>query len=375
MLDKNIKYKEVIILLVVGFIGYKVVDNVDVILSALGSFISLLSPFIYALIFAYILNPIMTLFEEKLRLKRGLAILATYLLMTGLIIIGVVFLVPSIIDSIISLIDSMPSYVSEIQEWINKIINNDEINDFITSIGLMDNIVSISTTVGKVALNTLEGSLTSIIDIATNIVKIVIGYLLAIYVLLDKEDFTKAAKTLTYMIFKEKIASVIVKWVRIYNSMIGIYVGTKAIDSAIIGLIALIGLVILKAPYAVLLALIVAITNMIPYFGPLIGELVGAIVGFFVSPSMGIIILIFLLLVQQFDAWYLDPKLIGNKVGVEPFILIVAVIIAGGYFGAVGMLLASPTAATIKQIVDERMAIFRKNHPELMKKADTDVKK
>ena len=375
MLDKNIKYKEVIILLVVGFIGYKVVDNVDVILSALGSFISLLSPFIYALIFAYILNPIMTLFEEKLRLKRGLAILATYLLMTGLIIIGVVFLVPSIIDSIISLIDSMPSYVSEIQEWINKIINNDEINDFITSIGLMDNIVSISTTVGKVALNTLEGSLTSIIDIATNIVKIVIGYLLAIYVLLDKEDFTKAAKTLTYMIFKEKIASVIVKWVRIYNSMIGIYVGTKAIDSAIIGLIALIGLVILKAPYAVLLALIVAITNMIPYFGPLIGELVGAIVGFFVSPSMGIIILIFLLLVQQFDAWYLDPKLIGNKVGVEPFILIVAVIIAGGYFGAVGMLLASPTAATIKQIVDERMAIFRKNHPELMKKAATDVKK
>lgn len=375
MLDKNIKYKEVIILLVVGFIGYKVVDNVDVILSALGSFISLLSPFIYALIFAYILNPIMTLFEEKLRLKRGLAILATYLLMTGLIIIGVVFLVPSIIDSIISLIDSMPSYVSEIQEWINKIINNDEINDFITSIGLMDNIVSISTTVGKVALNTLEGSLTSIIDIATNIVKIVIGYLLAIYVLLDKEDFTKAAKTLTYMIFKEKIASVIVKWVRIYNSMIGIYVGTKAIDSAIIGLIALIGLVILKAPYAVLLALIVAITNMIPYFGPLIGELVGAIAGFFVSPSMGIIILIFLLLVQQFDAWYLDPKLIGNKVGVEPFILIVAVIIAGGYFGAVGMLLASPTAATIKQIVDERMAIFRKNHPELMKKAATDVKK
>lgn len=375
MLDKNIKYKEVIILLVVGFIGYKVVDNVDVILSALGSFISLLSPFIYALIFAYILNPIMTLFEKKLRLKRGLAILATYLLMTGLIIIGVVFLVPSIIDSIISLIDSMPSYVSEIQEWINKIINNDEINDFITSIGLMDNIVSISTTVGKVALNTLEGSLTSIIDITTNIVKIVIGYLLAIYVLLDKEDFTKAAKTLTYMIFKEKIASVIVKWVRIYNSMIGIYVGTKAIDSAIIGLIALIGLVILKAPYAVLLALIVAITNMIPYFGPLIGELVGAIAGFFVSPSMGIIVLIFLLLVQQFDAWYLDPKLIGNKVGVEPFILIVAVIVAGGYFGAVGMLLASPTAATIKQVVDERMAIFRKNHPELMKKAATDVKK
>lgn len=375
MLDKNIKYKELIILLVVGFVGYKLVDNVDTIFSILGSFISLLSPFIYALIFAYILNPIMTLFEKKLRLKRGLAILATYLLITGLIIISVVFIVPNIIDSIISLIDAMPSYVSEVQQWINKIINNDEIYDLISSVGLMDYISSISTTVGKVALNMLEGSLTSIIDVATNMVKIVLGYLLAIYVLLDKEDFTKAAKTLTYMIFKEKIASVIVKWVRIYNSMIGVYVGTKAIDSAIIGIIALIGLVILKAPYAILIALVVAITNMIPYFGPLVGELVGAIAGFFVSPSMGIIILVFLLLVQQFDAWYLDPKLIGNKVGVEPFILIVAVIVAGGYFGAVGMLLASPTAATIKQVFDERMAVFRKNHPELMKKAATDVKK
>lgn len=375
MLDKNIKYKELIILLVVGFVGYKIVDNVDTIFSVLGSFISLLSPFIYALIFAYILNPIMTLFEKKLRLKRGLAILATYLLITGLIVISVVFIVPNIIDSIISLIDAMPSYVSEVQQWINKIINNDEIYDLISSVGLMDYISSISTTVGKVALNMLEGSLTSIIDVATNMVKIVLGYLLAIYVLLDKEDFTKAAKTLTYMIFKEKIASVIVKWVRIYNSMIGVYVGTKAIDSAIIGIIALIGLVILKAPYAILIALVVAITNMIPYFGPLVGELVGAIAGFFVSPSMGIIILVFLLLVQQFDAWYLDPKLIGNKVGVEPFILIVAVIVAGGYFGAVGMLLASPTAATIKQVFDERMAVFRKNHPELMKKAATDVKK
>ena len=95
----------------------------------------------------------------------------------------------------------------------------------------------------------------------------------------------------------------------------------------------MLGLLIVGAPYAPLVALIVGVTNMIPYFGPLIGEIVGAIVAVFVSPMKALIVFILLLCIQQFDAWYLDPKLIGKKVGVSPFGIILGVTIGGGFLG------------------------------------------
>ena len=106
------------------------------------------------------------------------------------------------------------------------------------------------------------------------------------------------------------------------------------------------------------------VTNMIPYFGPLIGELVGAFIGIFQSPGMAFMILIYLLVVQQFDAWFLDPKLVGNKVGVSPLVLIFAVTLGGGIAGALGMLLASPTAATIKIFYDKKIEKYMQKHPE-----------
>lgn len=114
--------------------------------------------------------------------------------------------------------------------------------------------------------------------------------------------------------------------------MIGVYIGIKAIDSAIIGFISLIGLLIVGEPYAPLIALIEGITNMIPYFGPLIGEVVGAGVAIFVSPMKAFMVFILLLCIHLFDAWYLDPKLIGKKVGVSPLGIILGVAIGGGFW-------------------------------------------
>ena len=129
---------------------------------------------------------------------------------------------------------------------------------------------------------------------------------------------------------------------------------------------ALVLLTIVKSEYAFLLAVIVGITNMIPYFGPFIGEIVGFLFNVFVSPTKGVIVFLVLLALQLFDGWYLDPKLIGDKVGVRPLFIIIAVLIGGGFYGALGMLLASPTAATIK-VYYER--IMKKNE-DLVKIAE-----
>ena len=172
------------------------------------------------------------------------------------------------------------------------------------------------------------------------------------------------------MILKEEKGTKLIDLVRTYHEMIGKYIGTKAIDSAIIGVLAFLGLMLLDVPYTPLLAIVVGVTNMIPYFGPFVGEVVGAAVGLFVSPTMAITIFVFLLALQQFDAWYLDPKLIGDKVGVKPFYIILAVTIGGGFFGPIGMLLASPTMATINIYYERKVNLFKTKNKNLMRRID-----
>ena len=347
-IDKNIKYIDILIIAVVGLISYKFIDNYQYIFGFVKKLYSIVTPFVYALVFAYILNPIMKLFEKKLKLKRGLAILVTYLVIIGIIALISIFVVPNLVDSVITMISEIPSYITIAQDYINKAMENKDIYGALKGAGLIDYLSTIASKAGSYIISGLESSVSSVFVLTTNLVKIVLGFLISIYILLDKDSLLRNAKLIVCMIFKKDRGEKIIKWIKIYNKMIGTYVGTKALDSLIIGLIALVGLVIMKVPYAIILAIFVGFTNMIPYFGPLVGIIVSGTVGLFVKPSLTIMIVIFLLALQQFDAWYLEAKLVGKKVGVRPLLIIIAVFIGGGLFGPIGMILGSPTMATIK---------------------------
>lgn len=368
--NKYIKYRDILVIVLIALVGYKLIDNYQMFLNLISTTISVISPFIYAMIFAYCINPIMNLFERKLNMKRGLSIFATYLLIGGAIVIGALYIVPSIVDSIISITSEIPKYMETVQGWINEALKNQNLYDLINSTGLLDNISVISGKMSSIIIGILDGSVSSIVSITTNVVKIGFGFLISIYILLDKERFIAEVKTITYMILKEEKGTKLIDLVRTYHEMIGKYIGTKAIDSAIIGVLAFLGLMLLDVPYTPLLAIVVGVTNMIPYFGPFVGEVVGAAVGLFVSPTMAITIFVFLLALQQFDAWYLDPKLIGDKVGVKPLYIILAVTIGGGFFGPIGMLLASPTMATINIYYERKVNLFKAKNKNLMRRID-----
>lgn len=326
----------------------------------------MLLPVIYGLIFAYILNPLVKLIRRKFNLKEGLAILSAYLLLLALVVLTSIYFIPNIVNSAIDITKNMPSYIQEAQGWLNKILNNESIKEIISATGTMDNINQIITQVGSMAVALLEGSLNYIVTISSQLVKIFLGLLISIYVLVDKERLIRETKKVLFLILKEKKAIKLIEATRIYHNMVGTYIGIKAIDSSIIAAMALVLLTIVKSEYAFLLAVIVGVTNMIPYFGPFIGEIVGFLFNVFVSPTKGLIVFLVLLVLQLFDGWYLDPKLIGDKVGVRPFFIILAVLVGGGFYGALGMLLASPTIATIK-IYYERLM---KKNEELVKLAD-----
>ena len=368
--NKYIKYRDILVIVLIALVGYKLIDNYQMFLNLISTTISVISPFIYAMVFAYCINPIMNLFERRLKMRRGLSIFSTYLLIGGAIVIGSLYIVPSIVDSIISITSEIPGYMETVQGWINEALKNQNFYELINSTGLLDNISVISGNMSSIIIGILNGSVSSIVSITTNVVKIGFGFLISIYILLDKERFIIEVKTITYMIFKEERGTKIIGLVRTYHEMIGKYIGTKAIDSAIIGVLAFFGLMVIGAPYTPLLAIVVGVTNMIPYFGPFVGEVVGAAVGLFVSPAMAITIFIFLLALQQFDAWYLDPKLIGDKVGVKPFYIILAVTIGGGFFGPIGMLLASPTMATINIYYERKVNLFKAKNKNFMRRID-----
>lgn len=367
-INKNNKYFDIFILTLIVIITYKIIDDYKYFLGIIKNLISIISPFIYALVCAYILNPIVNLFEKRLKFSRAVSILITYCILGALIFIALFFAIPSLIDSVVNMSAEIPEYIEKMQKWSDTVFKNYQLNDLIKEDALIEKVDMVFKQMSNFTLVLLQNSISSVFSITANLVKLLLGFLVSIYVLMDKEKLLSNAKTIIYMIFKEKNGNNILNLLKTYHKMIGRYIGIKAIDSLIIALIAFVGLFIIDAPYAIFISVVVGITNMIPYFGPLIGEIVGALVTVFVSPIKAIIVFILLLAIQQFDAWYLDPKLIGKKVGVSPLGIIVAVIVGGGLFGTIGMLLASPTMATINIYYSRMISNFKNKNPEIFTK-------
>ena len=365
MFLKNNKYRGLIIALIISIlvilILFKLIDNADIFINIIKKFISLSMSFIYGVVIAYVLTPIVKLFEKKAKLNRGLSIALTYAILIGSIALLALYAIPNLIDNIKEIGSNIPNYITSIEDMINKVIGQEEINSFINTTGANININTYVDKVGQIIIGALEGSVMKMVSLSSIIIQFIIGLLVAIYILMDKERLLFECKRLMYLILKKQKSDRIIEFIQTYNSMIVTYIGIKAIDSTIIGILAFILLTIVNSEYALLLAILVGITNMIPYFGPFIGEILGFLINVFVSPMKGVVVFLALFALQMFDGWYLDPKLIGNKVGVRPFWIIYAVVIGGGFFGPIGMLLASPTAATIKiyykKILDKNKVI------------------
>ena len=352
MIFKNNKYKSliiaVLITIIVGIFAFKLIDNIGMLIDIIRKFISLSMVFVYGIIIAYILSPIVSFFEKRVKLSRNISITLTYAILLGSIILLAVYGIPGLIENIKEIGSNVPSYISSIEDFINNILEKDDVSKFINTAGIKVNIDMYIDKAGNLVMTAIEGSLLKMVTFSSVIVKFIIGLLVAIYILIDKERLLFECKRVLYLVIKKEKSEKIVEFIKTYNSMIGTYIGIKAIDSLIIGIMAFVLLNIVKSEYAILLAILVGITNMIPYFGPFVGEIIGFLINVFVSPAKGIIVFLTLFGLQMFDGWYLDPKLIGDKVGVRPFWIIYSVVIGGGFFGPLGMLLASPTAATIK---------------------------
>ncbi len=309
-------------------------------------------PFIWAFVIAFFLNTLLLKLEEKYKLKRWVNILIVYIIFYGLIILFFTIITPKVIDSIKSLAREIPGYIRDTKYWLSSKPNRFQELD---RLGVLSQIQS---TLDDIIIKASESitpllnkTVTQVISLTSGFANFILGSIISIYILKDKEVFAKNIRNLTFAIFPIDKARTLVEVQKdVKVSFSKFFVG-KMLDSLIIGFLCFIGLLIMRVQYALLISLIVGVTNMIPYFGPFIGMIPAAILTLFDSPFKALWVVIFIFLLQQFDGLYLGPKILGIQVGLKPFWIITAILIGGGFFGVWGMLFAVPIAAVVKSLL------------------------
>lgn len=267
-----------------------------------------------------------------------------------------------IAKNVIDLLNNLESYQAAIVTYFNTRIVS---ASWYTELGLeevltLDTLSKYLVNIPEVLNNVLNGLVGFVSAFFGGTFKIVVGFIIAVYLLLDKEKFQVGLKKIVYGFFKENQAHATIIFFGDVNKIFSRYIFGKTIDSAIIGLMCFVGLVILQTPYAALLAIIVGITNMIPYFGPFIGMVPAIILTLFVSPIKALWVGLFIFGLQQFDGYFLGPKILGDSVGLSPFWIILGILVGGSLMGVLGMLLAVPIVAVLQMIftrmVDKRLS-------------------
>ena len=266
-------------------------------------------------------------------------------------LVGLVYLIiPQLYQSIETIASSMPSYIARTTAFLNRTFEDyPALLSYISSIlGNLNDLTSwlkstVFDAVGSIVTNLTSG----VYGAVKAIYNVVVGIIVSVYILSDKEHFIASTKRVLYAVFTpEAVQRLLVSLDFVDNTFMR-FISGKLLDSAIIGIICYIGCAIMKMPYALLVSVIIGITNIIPFFGPFIGAVPCTLIILLSDPLKGLIFVVFVLVLQQVDGNFIGPKILGNTIGVSGFWIMFAIIIGAGLFGFWGMLLGVPVFVVI----------------------------
>ncbi|MBN2795965.1 MAG: AI-2E family transporter [Clostridia bacterium] len=356
---KKLSLKAYITVLAVGLVIFNyVISNYD--------FFQVLkkgiSPILFGFVIAYLIDPLVKLITKytKNKIRRGFAILFAVFLIISMLILFSSVLIPSIVNSITNIIDNLTNYFQNdfsltfIESFLNR-FNSNLFSGLITY--LNSSLEEIVVKVGEMSTILLDWTLSFVSSATSGLYNFLMAFVISIYMLADKKDLLRRVKRLNYAVndkeLADKLYHVTIKAHEIFSRF---FVG-KIIDSAIIGLMCFVIMWIAKIPNAPAIGFVVGITNIIPYFGPFIG----AIPALLVTLASGtwiqvLVVAVIIIALQQFDGLYLGPLILGNKVGVGAFWIIISVTVGGALFGVVGMLVGVPVVVLVKTLIEEFIA-------------------
>lgn len=347
----------------------------------LKAFGAILSPLVSGCVFAFLLNPLVRFADARLcpwlekrgkgkhspqKVSRAISIVFA-LIFAGLIIYAFfAMLLPQLYESIMGIVNSAEDYYRSIEKWFSKVLaDNPEIQGYAdTALNkVFDYLKNWANTSLLGDMQKFVTTVTaSVISVVKWVANLLIGLVASIYILWSKDLFQAQAKKILVAAFRPQAADHILYLGRETNKIFNGFVIGKIIDSAIIGVICYIGMLILKLPYPALVATIVGVTNVIPFFGPIIGAVPSGLLILLVNPLQAFYFVIFVICLQQLDGNVIGPKILGNTVGISGFWVLISITVAASLFGFAGMLLGVPVFAVIYMLISDavNLALSRK---------------
>ena len=347
---------------------------------AVATLTSILMPFIYGGVIAYLLKPVCNtvenflrrLFPEKMHgFAGGLAVAATLLFGLLLVYALLMMIIPQLITSVTALYYTGRANMGKFVTWFNHlqfVADNETLMEYVNKA-----YAAISVDLDSWIKNTLMPSMQNIIsgvgigvlNVVTVFKNLIIGIIVAVYLLAARRKFVRQARLILYSIAKPRWADAIVTEVQYADKMFGGFINGKILDSAIIGLLCYLVCIIVKFPSALLVSVIIGVTNVIPFFGPFIGAVPATLLILIQTPIKALGFVLFVLILQQLDGNIIGPKILGNTTGLSSFWVLFAILLFGGLWGFVGMIIGVPLFAVIYDIIKKLVIHGLRRNEEL----------
>lgn len=372
-----------------GILLFFVILKLDSIKDLFQTIVGILMPIIYGLVIAYLTIPIYNYFMKKITiwlnkkiksekhvklLAKGISIALTIILAIAVVSGLIAMVIPQVVESISNIIQMAPESYNHFLKWIQKVAaDNPELRNFLIrndAMGYLENWFNtfLMPNIQNILNGLTTGILLSISGVLNLVKNAVIGIIVAIYVLNSKDTFVAQGKKIAYSMFREDHAKLVIDEVRFVHKMFGGFISGKLLDSLIIGIICFLVMSLLNMPYVMLISVIIGVTNIVPFFGPFIGAVPSALFILMEDPIQCVYFLIFVLLLQQFDGNILGPKILGDSTGISSFWVLFSILLFGGLFGFVGMIIGVPTFAVFYDLISRSV-----NHGLRKKKLSTNT--
>lgn len=368
-LNKN-NVKKIILIVGFGVVLYWTLQNLATVGNAIAFMIQLIFPFILGLALAFLLNIIVNLVENKVlkkdknkvisKIKRPLSISLSIILLLAIIFFIIFLVVPELINTFSIFAQNIPAIGENIKQWGEKITADyPQISEQIKNINI--NWSNINQDLVKYVQSGISTIVSTSIDFImatiSGVVNFVIGFIFAIYILLQKEKLIKQAKKLLYAYVPAKKANRIVHTASLANKTFNNFVTGQLTEALILGFLCFIGMLILRIPYALTISVLIGFTSLIPMVGAFLGAGIGVILIVVSSPIKAVIFVIFIIILQQIEGNLIYPRVVGNSVGLSGMWVMVAITIGGNAMGLIGMIICVPIASVIYTIMSERVNI------------------
>ena len=347
---------EVLLLTIIFFIWRQMGDMITPIVSVVNT---ILIPFLVGGFLYYITNPLVKFLQDKLKINRMIGILMTLSLLFGLIALGVIYLLPILINQLSSLINSTQGLYWEIQSFVNQLSKN----PLFRNLNIQSTIQQLNLSYVDILqniLNSVTNSLGSVLSAVVNTLMILIMTpIFLVYFLMDGHKLLPMLERTVLKRDKLNISSLLTN----LNATVARYISGISIDALIIGALAYVGYSVIGLKYALVFAIFSSLANLIPYVGPSIGLIPMVITYAFTDPQKMVAALIYMLIIQQVDGNILYPRIVGGVMKVHPITIMVLLLLSSNIYGVLGMIVAIPTYSILKEIA-KFLANLYDNHKE-----------